>query len=130
VIISFTPVCTNKHVPSFLEKAQDIKGKYGVDKVACISVNDAFVMEAWKKQIAKDSNDVLFLADPAGQFVNNAGLGVDLTSAGLGQRAKRFSMIVDNGKVVALNVEDSPGDFKITGADKVLEQLQNLSIKK
>ncbi|KAL0486230.1 peroxiredoxin [Acrasis kona] len=123
---AFTPVCTNKHVPSFLEKAKDLKGKHGITDVACVSVNDAFVMKAWQDQVAKESEDVLFLADPSGQFVKSIDLNIDLTNAGLGPRSKRFSMIVDDGKVVALNVEDSPGDFKNTGADKIIEQLTEL----
>jgi peroxiredoxin len=109
-----------------LENGKNLKAKYGVDKIIVVSVNDAFVMAEWKNKIAKESNEVEFLADPAGQFAVNTGLEVDLTAAGLGKRCKRFSAIVDNGKVVALNVEDSPGDFKVTGSERITEQLQKL----
>ncbi|HEX3973291.1 MAG TPA: peroxiredoxin, partial [Stellaceae bacterium] len=100
---AFTPTCSAKHLPGFVEKAADIKGK-GIDTIACLAVNDAFVMGAWGK--AQNTGEkVLMLADGAAAFTKQLGLDLDLTGPGMGVRSKRYAMLVDNGVVKALNVE-------------------------
>jgi peroxiredoxin len=117
---AFTPTCSAKHLPGFVEKAGEIRNK-GVDTIACVSVNDVFVMDAWgKSQNAGD--DVLMLADGNGDFAKAAGLEMDGTGFGMGKRAQRFSMIVKDGVVSELNVE-APGEFKVSSADHILGQL-------
>ena len=117
---AFTPTCSAKHLPGFVEKAAAIKAK-GVDTIACLAVNDAFVMDAWGK--AQNVGDkVHMLADGSCAFSKALGLELDLNAAGLGMRGKRFSMLVDNGVVKQLNVE-APGEFKISDADTILKQL-------
>ena len=117
---AFTPTCSAKHLPGYVEKAADIKGK-GVDTIACLSVNDVFVMNAWAKdQNARD--DVLMLADGNGDFASAIGLEMDGSGFGMGKRAQRFSMIVKDGVVSELNVEE-PGEFKVSSADHILGQL-------
>ena len=117
---AFTPTCSAKHLPGFKELAGDIKGK-GVDTIACLSVNDAFVMKAWG-----DSQDVgdniLMLADGNGDFTKAIGLELDGSKFGMGQRSQRYSMIVEDGVVKELNVE-APGEFKVSAADYLLAQL-------
>jgi glutaredoxin/glutathione-dependent peroxiredoxin len=117
---AFTPTCSAKHLPGFKELAADIKGK-GVDTIACLSVNDAFVMKAWG-----DSQDVgeniLMLADGNGDFTKAIGLELDGSKFGMGQRSQRYSMIVEDGVVKELNVE-APGEFKVSAADYLLAQL-------
>jgi peroxiredoxin len=117
---AFTPTCSAKHLPGFVQHAGSLKGK-GVDTVACLSVNDAFVMGAW----GKDQNvgdKVLMLADGSGAFTEALGLTLDLTPNGMGKRSKRYAMIVDNGTVSALNVEE-PGKFEVSSAEAVMKQL-------
>ncbi|MHA6288974.1 redoxin family protein [Maricaulis sp. CAU 1757] len=117
---AFTPTCSAKHLPGFIDKASQIK-QQGVDTIACLSVNDVFVMNAW----AKDQNvgdDILMLADGNGEFAKAVGLNFDGSGFGMGQRAQRFSMIVRDGVVSELNVEE-PGEFKISSADHILGQL-------
>ncbi|WP_374443416.1 peroxiredoxin [Stella sp.] len=117
---AFTPTCSAKHLPGFVQHAGSIKGK-GVDTIACLSVNDAFVMGAW----GKDQNvgdKVLMLADGSGDFTEALGLTLDLTPNGMGKRSKRYAMVVDNGTVTALNVEE-PGKFEVSSAEAVLKQL-------
>jgi peroxiredoxin len=117
---AFTPTCSAKHLPGFVEKAGDIKGK-GVDTIACLAVNDAFVMGAWGK--AQNTGDkVLMLADGAAAFTKQLGLDLDLTGPGMGVRSKRYAMLVDNGTVKALNVE-APGAFEVSSADAILKAL-------
>jgi glutaredoxin/glutathione-dependent peroxiredoxin len=117
---AFTPTCSAKHLPGFVEKAGAIKAK-GIDTVACLAVNDAFVMDAWGK--AQSVGDkVQMLADGSGTFSKALGLELDLNAAGLGMRGKRFSMLVDNGVVKQLNIE-APGEFKISDAETMLKQL-------
>ncbi len=117
---AFTPTCSAKHLPGFKEQAQALKAK-GVDTIACLSVNDAFVMKAWG-----DSQDVgeniLMLADGNGDFTKAIGLELDGSKFGMGQRSQRYSMIVDDGVVKELNVE-APGEFKVSAADYMLGQL-------
>lgn len=117
---AFTPTCSARHLPGFLDKADEIKAK-GVDEIAFTSVNDAFVMGAWSK--ANEAGDkVTMLADGNGDFANAIGLTMDGSKFGMGQRSQRYSMIVDNGVVTELNVE-APGEFKVSSAEHMLEQL-------
>ena len=117
---AFTPTCSAKHLPGFVEKAAEIKGK-GVDTIACLAVNDAFVMGAWGK--AQNTGDkILMLADGAAAFTKQLGLDLDLTGPGMGVRSKRYAMVVDNGTVKALQVE-APGAFEVSSADAILKAL-------
>ena len=117
---AFTPTCSAKHLPGFVEKATEIKGK-GVDTIACLAVNDAFVMGAWGK--AQNTGDkVLMLADGAAAFTKQLGLDLDLTGPGMGVRSKRYAMVVDNGTVKALQVE-APGAFEVSSAEAILKAL-------
>jgi peroxiredoxin len=117
---AFTPTCSAKHVPGFVQNADQIKAK-GVDTIACMSVNDAFVMGAWAKD-QKTDGKVDMLGDGNGDFTRALGLEMDGTKFGMGKRSQRFSMIVDNGVVKALNVEE-PGAFNVSSADYMLKQL-------
>ena len=117
---AFTPTCSNKHLPGFVEKAGDIKGK-GVDTIACVAVNDAFVMGAWGKAQNCDGK-VEMLADGNGDFTRALGLELDASKNGLGQRSKRYSMIVEDGVVKQLNVE-APGAFEVSSAEHMLSRL-------
>ncbi|MXO64737.1 peroxiredoxin [Altericroceibacterium endophyticum] len=116
---AYTPTCSAKHLPGFVDKSSEIKAK-GVDEIACTAVNDAFVMEAWNKDAG--SQDITMLADGNADFVKALGLTMDGSGFGLGTRGQRFSMIVDDGKVSELNVEEA-GDFKVSSADHLLSQL-------
>lgn len=117
---AFTPTCSAKHLPGYVSNADKFKVK-GVDTVACVAVNDFFVMEAWRK--AEGVGDtVLMLADGSGDFAKAAGLVFDLSGKGLGVRVQRFSAIIDDGVVKTLNVEE-PGAFEISGAEKLLSAL-------
>ncbi|MCS6922613.1 MAG: peroxiredoxin [Elioraea sp.] len=117
---AFTPTCSIKHLPGFLEHLDALKAK-GVDTVACMAVNDQFVMEAWaKSQNAIDK--IMFLADGSGLFTKALGLEFDLTARGLGIRAQRFAMIVKDGVVTYLGVEE-PGGFEVSKAEAVLAAL-------
>ena len=117
---AFTPTCSAKHLPGFIEKADALKAK-GVDEIACTAVNDAFVMGAWGKSAGADEK-VTMLADGNGDFAKAVGLTMDGTKFGLGTRGQRFSMIVKDGVVEDLNVEE-PGDFKVSSAEYMLEKL-------
>ena len=118
---AFTPTCSAKHLPGYIENAAALKGK-GVDTIACMSVNDAFVMGAWgKDQGAGDA--VMMLADGSADYANAMGLSLDLTARGMGVRATRFSLLVDNGVVQSVNVEENPGEAVATGAEAMLEQV-------
>jgi peroxiredoxin len=117
---AFTPTCSAKHLPGFVGKAADIKGK-GVSKIACLSVNDAFVMNAWgKDQNVGDS--VQMLADGNADFTKAVGLEMDGTGFGMGLRSKRYAMIVENGVVKHLAVE-APGQFEVSSAEAVMKAL-------
>ena len=116
---AFTPTCSAKHLPGFVEKASEIKAK-GVDEIACTAVNDPFVMKAWGA--ASGSADVTMLADGNGDFAKALGLTMDGSGFGLGTRGQRFAMVVNDGVVEQLHVE-APGDFKVSSAEYVLEQL-------
>lgn len=118
---AFTPTCSAKHLPSFLDRAEAIKAK-GVDTIACIAVNDPFVMSAWgEAQNVGDRIDML--ADGNGEFARATGLTLDGRGFGLGERTTRFSMIVDDGVVTALNVESNPTEMDVSSADNLLAQL-------
>ena len=117
---AFTPTCSAKHLPGFKQSAHDLKGK-GVDAIACLSVNDAFVMRAWAEDQAV-GDDIAMLADGSGDFTKAIGLEMDATGFGMGKRSQRYSMIVEDGVVTTLNVE-APGEFKISAADHLLTQL-------
>ena len=116
---AFTPTCSAKHLPSYVQNAGELKAK-GVDEIACTAVNDAFVMGAWGQR--DGSADVTMLADGNGEFVNALGLPLDVSAAGLGQRGQRFSMVVNDGVVEQLNVE-AAGEFKVSSAEHMLGQL-------
>ena len=116
---AFTPTCSAKHLPGYVEKAEDLKAK-GIDEIACTAVNDPFVMGAWGK--ASGSADVTMLADGNGDFAEALGLTMDGSGFGLGKRGQRFSMVVNDGVVEQLHVE-APGDFKVSAADYMVEQL-------
>ena len=117
---AFTPTCSAKHLPGFVTQAEALKAK-GIDTIACLSVNDAFVMDAWGK--AQNTGDkVLMLADGNADFSKAVGLTMDGTGYGMGTRASRYAMVVDNGTVKALNVE-APGAFEVSSAEAVLKVL-------
>ena len=116
---AFTPTCSARHLPGYVEKADDLKAK-GVDEIACTAVNDAFVLSAW--QGANDAASVTMLADGNGDFAQAVGLTMDGSGFGMGQRGQRYSMIVDDGVVKELNVEQ-PGDFSVSSAEHMLGQL-------
>ena len=117
---AFTPTCSAKHVPSFVQNESELKKK-GIDTIACLSVNDAFVMGAWGKDQKADGK-VLMLADGNGDFTRAVGLELDATANGLGKRSKRYAMVVDDGVVKTLNVEN-PGAFEVSSAEAVLKSL-------
>lgn len=117
---AFTPTCSAKHLPGFKEKASDIKAK-GVDTIACLSVNDAFVMKAWGENQGV-GDDILMLADGNGDFTKAVGLELDGSKFGMGPRSQRYSMIVADGVVKELNVEEG-GEFRVSAADYLLAQL-------
>ncbi len=117
---AFTPTCSAKHVPGYVENAAAIKAK-GVDTIACLSVNDAFVMDAWGKAQNVDDT-ILMLADGNSEFTASTDLGMDASAFGLGYRSQRYSMLVENGVVTKLNIED-PGQFEKSSAETLLAQL-------
>ena len=117
---AFTPTCSARHLPGYKEKAAEFRAK-GVDTIACVSVNDVFVMDAWGKS-QQVGEDVVMLADGNGAFAKAVGLEMDGSGFGMGSRSKRYSMIVENGVVKQLNVE-GPGEFKVSAADFMLGQL-------
>jgi peroxiredoxin len=116
---AFTPTCSAKHVPGYVQKFDDLK-KAGVDEVWCVSVNDAFVMGAWARE-QKSGGKVRMLADGSADFAKATGLTLDLTGRGMGMRSTRYSMLVKDGKVQTLNVE-APGKFEVSDADTILAQ--------
>ena len=117
---AFTPTCSARHLPGFVEKADALKAK-GIDEIACTAVNDAFVMAAWGKSAGVDGK-VTMLADGNGDFAKAVGLEMDGSRFGMGKRSQRYSMVVDDGVVTQLNVE-GPGEFNVSSADYMLEQL-------
>ena len=117
---AFTPTCSAKHLPSYVEKAEELKAK-GIDEIACTAVNDPFVMGAWGKASGVEGK-VTMLADGNGAFAKAIGLEMDGSKFGLGTRGQRFSMIVDDGVVEEIFVE-APGDYKVSSAEHMLDQL-------
>lgn len=117
---AFTPGCSNTHLPGFVVHVDDIKAK-GVDTVACVAVNDAFVMDAWGK--AQNAEHLLMLADGVAEFTKALGLELDASGFGLGIRSKRYSMVVDDGVITILNVEADGAGIKDSTAEKILEVL-------
>jgi peroxiredoxin len=116
---AFTPTCSAKHVPGFVQQADELK-KAGVDEIWCLSVNDAFVMGAWARD-QKVGAKVRMLADGSAEFAKATGLTLDLTAKGMGMRSARYSMLVKDGKVATLNVE-APGKFEVSDAATMLAQ--------
>ena len=116
---AFTPTCSAKHVPGYVEKAAEFKAA-GVDEIWCVSVNDAFVMGAWGRD-QKTGGKVRMMGDGSAEFSKAVGLTLDLTGRGLGLRSNRYSMLVVDGVVKTLNVE-GPGEFKVSDADTLLAQ--------
>jgi peroxiredoxin len=118
---AFTPVCQGNHLPGYVEKAAAFKDK-GVDVIACISINDTFVMKAFGEKVDPDGH-VVMLADDAGEFTEKVGLVADASSFGLGKRSERFAMLVDDGVVKALEIEANFVDHKVSSADHMLDAI-------
>ena len=118
---AFTPTCSDHHLPGFVLRADDLKAK-GVDTIACVSTNDAYVMGAWGKAQGAGDN-VLMLADGNGEFTAQLGLGLDLSARGLGSRSQRYAAIIQDGVVTDIAVEESPRSVKESSADAVLGKL-------
>ena len=116
---AFTPTCSAQHVPGYVEQFAALKAA-GVDEIWCVSVNDAFVMGAWARQLAT-AGKVRMLADGSADFTRATGLTLDLTTRGMGLRSNRYSMLVKDGKVASLNIE-GPGKFEVSDADTLLAQ--------
>jgi peroxiredoxin len=116
---AFTPTCSKNHLPGFVSNADTIKGK-GVDAIAVTSTNDAFVQNAWK-QATDPEGKIDFLSDGNADFAKALGLDLDASAMGLGTRSKRYSMIVEDGVVKSLNIEDAPGKADISGAENLLK---------
>ena len=116
---AFTPTCSARHLPSYVEKASELKGQ-GIDEIACISVNDPFVMAAWGQR--DGSEDITMLSDGNGDFAEAIGLGMDASKFGMGKRSQRYSMLVDDGVVEQLNIE-APGEYRASSAEYMLDQL-------
>ena len=117
---AFTPTCSAKHLPGFVERADEFAAK-GVDVIACIAVNDVFVMNAWGKDQGAGGK-VMMLADGNGDFSKALGLEMDASGFGMGTRGQRFALVADDGVVTTLNVE-APGAFEVSSAEYVLSQL-------
>jgi len=116
---AFTPTCSAKHVPGYVQQFDELKAA-GVDEIWCVSVNDAFVMGAWARD-QKTGGKVRMLADGSADFAKATGLTLDLTARGMGLRSNRYSMLVKDGKVASLNVE-APGKFEVSDAGTLLKQ--------
>ena len=117
---AFTPTCSAKHLPSYKENADALKAK-GVDSIVCTAVNDVFVLHAWEKEQGSE-DDVTMLADGNGDFVKALGLDFDGSGFGMGTRGQRFSLLVKDGEVTHINVEE-PGEYRVSAAEYLLEQL-------
>ena len=116
---AYTPTCSNAHLPGYVKRFNDFKAK-GVDTVACLSVNDVFVMDAWGK--SQNADNITMLADGSAEFTKAVGIELDLNSRGMGLRSDRYAMIVENGVVTTLNKE-APGAFEVSDADTIIELL-------
>jgi len=117
---AFTPTCSARHLPGYIDNGADLKAK-GVDTIACISVNDPFVMGAWAKS-TDGAEDILMLADGSGDLTRELGLVLDARGFGMGERSQRYSMLVKDGVVTELNIE-AGGEFKVSSAEHLLAQL-------
>lgn len=117
---AFTPTCSARHLPGYVDKAEAMKAQ-GVEVIACLSVNDAFVMKAWGESQAV-GEDIMMLADGSGDFTRAVGLTMDATKFGMGERSQRYSMIVEDGVVKSLNVEEA-GEFRVSSAEYLMDQL-------
>eukprot|EP01024_Parvocaulis_polyphysoides_P010205 TRINITY_DN13388_c0_g1_i4.p3 TRINITY_DN13388_c0_g1~~TRINITY_DN13388_c0_g1_i4.p3 ORF type:complete len:191 (-),score=35.36 TRINITY_DN13388_c0_g1_i4:188-760(-) len=117
---AFTPTCSMKHLPGFIEKSDEIKAK-GVDTIACVAVNDPFVMDAWAKSV-EAGDKVMMLADGSGTFTKDLGVQLDLTDKGLGIRSRRYAMIVEDMVIKTLNLEEG-GAFTISNAEEIIKAL-------
>jgi peroxiredoxin len=117
---AFTPTCSARHLPGYIDNGADFKAK-GVDTIACLSVNDPFVMGAWAKA-TDGAEDILMLADGSGDFTRELGLTLDARGFGMGERSQRYSMLVKDGVVTELNIEQG-GEFKVSAAEHLLAQL-------
>lgn len=117
---AFTPTCSAQHLPGFVNQAGELRAR-GVDRIICMAVNDVFVMDAWGK-ISNVGDDIIMTADGNAEFTRALGLEMDAAAFGMGQRAQRFAMIVDDGVVSSLFVE-APGEFRVSSADHVLQNL-------
>ena len=113
---AFTPTCSAKHLPTFVDQGDALRAK-GVDEIACTAVNDPFVMAAWAK--STEANSITMLADGNGQFADDLGLSADASRFGMGKRSQRYAMLVEDGVVQQLHVEQ-PGEFKVSGAETLL----------
>jgi glutaredoxin/glutathione-dependent peroxiredoxin len=118
---AFTPACSQRHLPGFVDRAADIKAK-GIDEIACVAVNDGAVLGAWSKD-QRAEGKVTMLADGSGDFARAVGLELDLGRLGLGKRSQRYSMLVENGVVKALNVEPQAGQVEASSAETMLKSL-------
>ena len=118
---AFTPTCTGNHLPGFVKNFAAIKAK-GADTIAVTSVNDLFVMEAWKNHVCPDTQ-IEFLADGNGEFAKAIDMTLDASANGLGIRSKRYAMVVEDGVVKKFNIEDQPGKAEVSGADNLLKQM-------
>jgi peroxiredoxin len=118
---AFTPTCSARHLPGYVDHKADLTAK-GVDVIACVSVNDAFVMNAWAESQGLTGDDVVMLADGSGDFTRTVGLTLDARGFGMGERSQRYSMLVKDGVVAQLNIEQG-GEFKVSSAEHLLAQL-------
>lgn len=118
---AFTPTCSARHLPGFRDHAADLKAK-GVDTIACLSVNDGYVMGAWAEKEGVSRDDVLMLADGNGDLTRKLGLSADVSGFGMGERSRRYSALVRDGVIEQLNIE-APGEFKVSSAEHLLTQL-------
>ncbi|REC58136.1 peroxiredoxin [Rhodosalinus sediminis] len=119
---AFTPTCHSAHVPSFVRTKSDLEAK-GVDEVICVSVNDPFVMDAWGDASGASEAGITLLADPQSEFTRAVGMQFDAPVVGLMGRSKRYAMVVEDGKVTHLNVEDDPGACDVSAGEAILEAL-------
>jgi len=116
---AFTPTCSAAHLPGFVVNADKLKAK-GVDSIVCVSVNDAFVMDAWSKD--KNAEELMMVGDGNGDFTKAIGLEMDGAGFGLGTRSQRYALVAEDGKVTALNIE-APGAYEVSSAEAILEAL-------
>ena len=119
---AFTPTCSVQHLPGYAARAADFRAR-GIDTVACVAVNDAFVLDAWAKANGVDEGRVVMLADGSATFTKAIGLDLDANGAGLGTRSKRYAMLVEDGVVTDLKVEEAPSMVEVSAADAMLASL-------